>query len=49
MGCARLKTGIFVGIGAINSPDWNRMVATQVTYTPFGLAFCDFKKGSLIL
>ena len=33
------KTGIFVGIGEANSPDWSQMVATQVKDIPFGLAF----------
>ena len=31
------KTGIFVGIGEKNSPDWIWMVATHVTDTPFGV------------
>ena len=33
------KTGIFVGIGETNSPDWSCMVDTQVTDIPFGLTF----------
>ena len=35
------KTGIFVGTGETNSPDWIWIVATQVTYFPFGLAFLE--------
>ena len=38
MECAGLKTGILVGIGETNSPDWSWIVATQVTNNTLGLA-----------
>ena len=36
MECARLKIGIFVGIGEPNDPDWSWMVATYLTHPPLG-------------
>ena len=39
----------FFGIGETNSPDWSWVVDTQLTYTPFGLAFrVNLKKGSYL-
>ena len=42
------KNGIFIGIGETNSPDWIWMVATQVTYIPFGVSLSGifFKQRS---
>ena len=41
----KVENDIFVVIGETNFPDWIWMVATQVTDTPFGLAFLkNFKK-----
>ena len=39
MECTKSKNWHFFGIGDTNSPYWSWMVATQVTDTPFGLAF----------
>ena len=41
MECVKFKNWHFFGIREINCPDRSWMVATQVIYIPFGLAFWE--------